>query len=196
MSQIAVQEHYYSKEDYLDLEEQAEYKSEYYDGEIFAMAGGSGKHSRICFNVIRGVGNAIGDKDCVGFESNLKLDIPKYNLVVYPDAMVGCGRIEFLDEKQTVLKNPVLVIEVLSPSTENFDRAKKFVYYQSVPSIREYVLISQSEPKIEVYYKQDEKNWLYTISQGLEDTILLRTLDRDLALRDIYQKIAWEEVKD
>lgn len=193
MSQLAPQEHYYTKEEYLALEEQAEYKSEYYDGEIFAMAGGTRKHSEICLNVSWGVREAIANKDCFGYESNMKLDIPRYNLIVYPDAMVACGKVEFLDEKETILKNPMLVIVVSSASTEHLDRFRNFTYYQSVPSIQEYVLISQTEPKVEAYYKQSEKNWLYTIAEGLEDTITFRTLEYEIALKDLYQKVTWED---
>ncbi len=192
MSEAVAQEKYYSKEEYLAFEEQAEYKSEYYDGGIFAMAGGSRNHSVICVNLNRRTAEALDEKDCIVLESNMKLDIAKYNLFVYPDAMIVCGEIEFLDNRTDVIKNPVLVIEVLSPSTETFDRVKKFAYYQSVPSIQEYVLILQREPKVEVYYKQDEKTWMYTFAEGLGDTILFRTLEHTLSLKDIYQKVDWK----
>ncbi|MBF0377425.1 MAG: Uma2 family endonuclease [Desulfamplus sp.] len=191
MNQLAAQQNYYTKEEYLLLEESAEYKSEYYDGEIFAMAGGTRNHSAICLNVNWSIREAISNKDCVGFDSNMKLDIPTHNIVVYPDAMVACSKVEFLDDKETILKNPLLVIEVLSPSTEHVDRIKKFIYYQNVPSIQEYVMISQSEPKIEAYYKQSERNWLYTVVKGLEEAIYIKTLEYKFELKELYQKVRW-----
>ncbi|MBF0211738.1 MAG: Uma2 family endonuclease [Desulfamplus sp.] len=191
MSQLATQQHYYTKEEYLLLEESAEYKSEYYNGEIFAMAGGTRNHSAICLNVNWSIREAILNKDCIGFDSNMKLDIPTHNIVVYPDAMVACSNIEFLDKKETILKNPLLVIEVLSPSTEHVDRIKKFIYYQSVPSIQEYIMISQAEPKVEAYYKQNERNWLYTIVKGLDETIYIKSLEYEIVLKELYQKVKW-----
>jgi Uma2 family endonuclease len=193
MGEPLAQQRYYTREEYLVLEDQAEYKSEYYNGEIFAMAGGSRNHSVICFNLNWGIREAIANKDCVGFDSNMKLDIPRVNLFVYPDLMVVCGEIEFLENRNDVLKNPVFVIEVLSPNTESFDRGKKFSYYRTVPSIREYVLVSQAEPLVEVFYKQDEKTWRYTVIKGLENTVTFQTLQCELALKDIYQKVEWQE---
>ncbi len=196
MAMPARQNDDYTREEYLAREEIADYKSEYYDGEIFAMAGGTYNHSAICFNVIRHVGDALDGKDCVGFESNMKLNISAYNLFVYPDIMVACGKVEFLKDRQDVITNPVLVIEVLSDSTETTDRIKKFAYYQSSPSVREYVLISQNEPKVEVYFKQQEKSWLYTVAEGLDDTILFRSIGHEFALRDIYHKVDWQQAEN
>ena len=193
MSEPAAQKTYYTREEYLMLEDQAEYKSEYYNGEIFAMAVGSRNHSVICFNLNRRTGEAIDNKDCVGFDSNMKLDIPKANLFIYPDVMVVCGEIEFSENRNDILQNPVLVIEVLSPKTESFDRGKKFGYYRTIPSIREYVLVSQAEPVVEVFYKQDEKTWQYTAVKGFDETVEFQTLQCELALKDIYQKVVWEE---
>ena len=193
MALPARQEEYYTREEYLAREEIAEYKSEYYDGEIFAMAGGTYNHSRICCNTIRRIGEALDDKDCVSFDSNMKLDIAAYNLFVYPDIMVACEKVEFSKDRKDVITNPVLVIEVLSDSTETTDRIKKFAYYQSIPSVREYVLISQNEPKVEVYFKQQEKSWLYTMAEGLDDTIVFRSIEHEFALRDIYHKVDWQQ---
>lgn len=193
MGEPAAKKTYYTREEYLALEEQAEYKSEYYDGKIFAMAGGSRNHSVICLNLNWGIREAIANKDCVGFDSNMKLDIPRAKQFYYPDLMVGCGNVEFLENRSDIITNPVLVIEVLSSSTESFDRGKKFAYYRTVPSIREYVLVSQTEPMVEAFYKQDEKVWQYTVAKGLEETIIFQTLQAELMLKDIYQKVEWEE---
>lgn len=193
MAEPAPEQHYYTREEYLAREEIAEYKSEYYDGEIVAMAGGSQNHSIISCNIIRRSSEALDEKDCLVFDSNMKLDIPKYNLFVYPDVMVACGKLEYSKGRTDIIKNPILVIEVLSPSTEQGDRMKKFAYYQTMPSIQEYVLVWQDEPRVEVYFKQGEKSWLYTVADGLDAAILFRSIDHEFALKDVYQKIDWEQ---
>jgi Uma2 family endonuclease len=186
---------FYSKEEYLEMETAAEYKSEYYNGEVFAMSGGSYKHSVICVNLIWGIRESVANKDCTAFESNMKLDIPKFNLFVYPDVMAVCGDIEFFENRTDTIRNPILVIEVASPGTQSFDRIQKFAYYRSVPSVKEYVLVSQDEPLIETYYKQNEKIWIYTVARGFEDTITFRTIECELELREIYRKAGWNQIK-
>ena len=125
----------------------------------------------------------------------MKLNISVYNLFVYPDIMVVCGEVKFLHGRRDVIINPILVIEVLSDSTETTDRIKKFAYYQSIHSIREYVLISQNEPKVEVYFKQQEKSWLYTVAEGLDDTITFRSIEHEFALQSIYQNVDWSQAE-
>ena len=183
---------HYTREEYLAFEEKAEYKSEYYDGEVFAMAGGSRNHSVICFNFIRRVGEILDNKDCVGFDSNMKLDISKANTYVYPDLMVICGDVQFVENRADIVANPMLIVEVLSPNTESFDRGKKFDYYRSLASLQEYVLVSQTEPLIEMFYKQNEKIWQYTVVRGVDEKVVLQTLQAEIALQDIYQKVVWE----
>ncbi len=180
---------YYSKEEYLDMEALAEYKSEYYNGEIFAMSGGSPAHSLICVNLNRRVAEAIDNKDCRCFESNMKLEIETADAYVYPDAMVVCGDIEFAENTEYVLTNPVLIIEVLSPSTESFDRGKKFEYYRTIDTLKEYVLVSQDKPMVEVYLRQDKNLWLHSVVKGLDNTIVFQSLECEIALKDIYQKV-------
>ena len=178
-----------TRDEYLEMEGQPEFKSEFYGGQIFAMTGGSPKHSQICVNVIRRVAEAIDHRDCRCFESNMKLEIVQAQAFVYPDVMVVCGDIELVRSTTDAIINPVLIVEVLSPSTESFDRGKKFEYYRMVPSLREYVLISQKTPIVESYYKQDESHWTYTVTKGLDQSIPIQTLDRELALGDLYLKV-------
>jgi len=189
MSQPAIQNSYYTPEEYFSYEEDAEYKSEYYNGEIIAMAGGSAEHSLISVNLTRRLAEQLDNRDCFVFESNMKLDIQAYNHFVYPDVMVVCGEIEFLPSRTDTIQNPILVIEVLSPATRHFDRGDKFAYYRSIPSMKEYAMVSQDEPMIEVFYKRDQKTWLYTIAKGLEDSVLFRTLNIELPLKHVYHKI-------
>ncbi|QTA91914.1 Uma2 family endonuclease [Desulfonema magnum] len=191
MGRSAVKETHYTREEYLAAEDQANGKSEFYDGEIIVMAGGSRNHSVICFNLIRRIGEGIDDKDCVGFDSNMKLDITEHNVFVYPDVMVVCGEIEFSEDRTDIIKNPVLIIEVLSPGTEGFDRGNKFAYYRSLPSFQEYVLVAQHKPMVEIYHKQEENKWLYSVSKTPEESVFLQTIQHELFLKDIYHKVDW-----
>jgi len=179
---------YYSKDEYLEIEAAADYKSEYYQGEIFAMSGGSPRHSRICVNLNRAIWEATRNKDCGGFESNMKLEIAEADAYVYPDLMVVCGDVKLAENTTDVITNPVLIIEVLSPGTEAFDRGKKFEYYRSVESLKEYVLVSQDKPKIETYVKNDRNNWQYTVIEGIEKSIVFKSLDYEVKLEEIYYK--------
>ncbi len=192
MAQAALQQSEYSRDDYFAFEDQAAYKSEYVNGEIFAMAGGSRNHSVICFNLNRRVGEAIDRKDCVGFDSNMKVEILRGKQVFYPDMMVVCGEIEFAKNRTDTITNPLLIAEVLSPATEAYDRSKKFAAYRTLSSLREYVLVAQDEPQVEAFYKEDEKTWRYTVVRGLDEKIRLLSLDCELALSEIYQKVAWD----
>ncbi len=189
MAEPLAKKQYYTKEEYLELEVLADYKSEYYNGEIFAMSGGSPDHSTICCNLIRRIAEAIDDKNCRGFESNMKLEIAATNAYVYPDIMVVCGDIQFAENTEYALTNPVLIIEVLSPSTESFDRGKKFEYYRTIDTLKEYVLVSQDKPMVEVYFRKEKDRWLYSVARGLDNTIIFQSLEHEIALKDIYHKI-------
>ncbi len=189
MGQAFLKKQFYTKEEYLELEELAEYKSEYYDGEIFAMSGGSYKHSAICSNLHRRIGDLLDGKNCIVFDSNLKLAIPEINAFVYPDLMVVCGKIEFAENRQDIIRNPILIAEVLSPSTESYDRDMKFGFYRTIPSLKEYMLVSQNKPIVEVYFRQNKDSWKYSVSEGTEQGIVLQSLGYEILLKDIYQKI-------
>ncbi len=191
MAEPLLKKEYYTKEEYLEMEELAEFKSEYYQGEIFAMAGGSPKHSAICFNLTGELKGAIRNKDCTGFDSSMKLELA--DAYVYPDVMIVCGEIRLAENTSDVITNPVLIAEVLSPGTESFDRGKKFEYYQRVMSLKEYVLISQDKPMVESYFRQDENTWLYTAVKGINKTAVFKSLECEIALKDIYHKVPLPE---
>ncbi len=186
----------YSEEEYLAKEGWALYKSEFHDGEVFAMSGGSSYHNIICANVSRRILEGIDDKDCVGFSSDMKVEIEKSRSFVYPDASVVCGKIEYKKDRTDVVKNPLLIVEVLSSSTESYDRGEKFQKYQSLSSFKEYVLVSQKEPKIEVFTRQDDKTWLYYIAVGLEASITLHSINHIILLRDIYRKVDFAKASE
>ena len=183
----------YTREEYLTMEAAADSRREFIDGEIFAMADGSRNLSVICVNLMWCLREAVDSKDCVAFDGKMKLEIPAANGFVYPDAMVVCGGIEFSEGKNDILRNPLLIIEVLSPATQAFDRGKKFKFYRGLESVQEYVMISQDEPLVEAYFRRDPKTWLYTVAKGLEDGLEFASLAHRIALEDIYRKVVFTE---
>ncbi len=183
----------YTKEEYFALEEQADYKSEFHNGEIVDMSGGSATHNLIAVNMVRRILEGLDNRDCIGYGSDMKIDIAIANTYVYPDALVVCAPQMFVENRNDIIKNPTLIVEVLTPSTEAYDRGKKFAFYRSLSSFSEYILIAQKEPLVEVFAKQDDKTWLYQVYQGLETTVKLNTLDRAIALHEIYQKVTFDD---
>ncbi len=182
----------YSREEYLDIEEGADHRCEYYGGEIFSMAGGSRNHSAICVNLIRRLSEAVDDRDCFVFDGNMKLDIAAASAFVYPDVMVVCGDIDFYENRTDVVRNPILIIEVLSPGTESFDRGKKFGFYRKIPSLREYLLVSQEEPILERFFRQEDHRWLYDAVTGLDGTVSVESIRYALSMKDLYHKVELE----
>ena len=157
----------YSAAEYLRLERAATYRSEFYRGEIFAMAGGSPKHSRLKTNVLTELNNQLKGKPCVPFDSDLRIKCPT-GLYTYPDASVICGELEVDDEHKDTVLNPTLIVEVLSKITEAYDRGKKFDHYRTIPSLREYLLVSQDEPMVQRFLRNDDGTWTMTAVSGMD----------------------------
>jgi Uma2 family endonuclease len=174
--------------EYLALEREAEQKSEYYKGELFAFAGASLRHNLIAANVLATVHNQLRGGPCSVFTSDMRIAIPQTPHFTYADVVVVCGQPQLDDDFKDNLLNPIVIIEVLSPATESYDRGKKFESYQRIESLMEYVLVSQDEPRIEQFLRQPDGRWLYseTSAQG---TIKLTSIDCELALNDIYEKV-------
>jgi len=181
-------DYYLSPEEYLRLERRAEFKSEYVDGVAYAMAGGSERHNLIAANLIITLGVQLRDSPCRVYPSDLKVRVPNSKKFFYPDVSVVCGETQFADEERDVILNPVLIAEVLSDSTEAFDRGKKFSSYQQIESLREYLLVSQGEYMVEHYLRQ-EAGWFYTKVAGLDATLALPELNCRIALSDLYSKV-------
>jgi Uma2 family endonuclease len=173
----------------LDIERAATYRSEYFDGEMFAMAGGSPRHSLIGANVIRELGNGLKGRPCAVYESNLRILISATGLYTYPDASVICGPLEFEDEHRDTVLNPTLLVEVLSGSTEAYDRGEKSAHYRRIPSLREYLLVSQKEPKIERFLRNDDGTWTLTEVEGMDAVLPLPSLGIAISLREVYDKV-------
>jgi Uma2 family endonuclease len=188
----AVPKHQYTLQDYIELEKTSEEKWEYFDGNVWNMAGASPKHENISVNVSSSLLNGIkkNKRDCKVFGSNLRVKVPVYEPYRYPDVTVICGTPIYEDLFGLKLAvNPLLLVEVLSDSTESFDRGHKFIYYKSIPSFKEYLLISQTEILVTLYTKQDNFNWLRQDFNLLSDKVLLPFSECEIALEDIYYDI-------
>jgi len=179
----------YTPREYLALEEVATYKSEYYQGEIFQMAGGSYNHNVISSNINALLNNALDNKPCVVFSSVMRLNVRKNGLFTYPDAMVVCGTPQFFEERSDTITNPVLIVEVLSPSTETYDRKGKFTLYKAVSTIQDYVLVDQDEALVEYYHRLEPRKWLLETYEGLESVVSLNSIEVELPLQKIYRKV-------
>ena len=181
----------FTPQEYYALEQVAEYKSDYYDGEIFAMAGGTVRHSLICSNLNRELGNQLKGSPCVVFDANLRLKIKATGLRTYPDASVYCGALQRDGDDPTgeTLTNPTLLIEVLSKSTEGYDRGLKAESYRQIESLRAYVLVSQNSAHAELYEKKAENSWSLTEVRGLDGLLNLTSIGVELPLSEIYARV-------
>lgn len=186
------EEKVFTPEQYLELEREAEERHEYLDGLIYLMSGGSLKHSSICVNVSGELRQLLKGKPCRVLEANMKVGTEKSSLFSYPDVSVVCGKPTFHDKHQDVLTNPTAIIEVLSPSTERFDRGRKFARYQSIESFTDYVLIAQDEPRVEHFARQANGTWILTVATDLKSAIKIPSIACRLKLAEVYERIEFE----
>jgi len=189
MSQIPKRT-YLSEADYLLQEETSLEKHEYYKGEVFALAGASFNHNIIIRNLLVEIGYFLKGKSCDIFPSDLRLSIPKTTLYTYPDLMILCDPPEFLEDRKDTVLNPSIIIEVLSPSTKNYDRGTKFTFYRNIGSLQEYILVDSSNYLIEQYVKLDK--WTLNEYKGLEETLKIEKIGFDLLISTIYEGIVME----
>ena len=180
-------------EEYLEIERKAKYKSEYFDGEIYAMAGANRNHCLISGNLNGLFWKYLKGKNFEAYSSKMRMFIPKTKFYTYPDVIVVCGEPKFQDKVFDTLLNPTLLIEVLSESTENYDRGKKFQHYRSIESLQEYVLISQDETRIEKYIKQGDGFWVLSEAIGTDAKIKLNAIDCELALSEVFDKMHFSD---
>ncbi len=181
---------HYSPEDYLKLERSAEFRHEYLDGEIFEMAGESLSHSRICVNLAGSARNALKGKSCEPLSPNMKVRTSTASLFAYPDLTIVCGEPLFHDTKQDVLINPRVIFEVLSPSTEIYDRTTKFQKYRmGNETLTDYVLVSQDKPFVEHFSKQPDGKWLYRSYAEISDILQVESIECALNLKEIYERV-------
>ena len=180
-------------EQYLELERVAEFKSEYYGGRMYAMSGGTYPHSHIIANFTGAMFAALRKSPCVVSSNDLRVRVSPEGLYTYPDVIVTCEKPKFADGQNDTLLNPVLLAEVLSKSTESYDRGFKFRQYRKTESLQEYALVSQSAPLVEVYRRQSEGRWLLTTYEGLDAICRFDSVDCSVALADLYDKVRFEE---
>ena len=189
MTNFAVQPHYYTPEQYLALEAEADFKSEYYEGQIYNMAGASDPHNVIAGNTIAALNICLRGKPCKPRPSDAKVCSSDEGLFSYPDVTVVCGPPQFYDGTKNVIINPKLLVGVLSPSTEAADRGKKFAKYKQLESFTDYLLVAQDEPQIDYYIKQANGDWLQKSFRGMDAEIYIASLDCTLRLADIYDAV-------
>jgi Uma2 family endonuclease len=185
---------YISPEEYLALERKAVVRHEYFDGEIYEMAGASEEHATISSNVNASLNFQLKKRPCKSYQSDLRVHIPATNLYTYPDVVVVCGKPQLLEDAHLdTLLNPTLIIEVLSPSTADYDKGAKFDYYRTLESLREYILVWQDKKRVARYAKQIDGSWLLRDFIGEDAEINLDSIDCTLSIEDIYDKVDFEE---
>lgn len=178
----------FSVADYLRIERAATFRSEFFRGEMFAMAGGTPKHSRVKTNVLSQLNLRLKGKPCVPYDSDLRIRC-RTGLYTYPDASVICGQLEFDDDQKDTVLNPTLIVEVLSKSTEAYDRGKKFDHYMTIPALREYVLVSQEDPMMQRFLRNDDETWTLTSVSGMDRSLKLLSIDVELPLAEVFDRV-------
>jgi Uma2 family endonuclease len=174
--------------EYLALELRTHEKHEYLDGEVFAMTGASGPHNLIVTNVVSELRQQLKKRPCVVYPSDLRVKVSSTGLYTYPDAIVVCDKPQFEQPGDTLL-NPTVIVEVLSESTELYDRGKKFEHYRTLASLKDYILIDQLVTKVELYSRQPQQRWLLSEANRLTDSISIPSIDCVLSLSEIYDKV-------
>jgi len=183
----------YTLEEYIELDKNSEEKYEYFNGEIFAMVGGSPNHARISGNVYSSLQQRLRGRGCEAFNSDMWVKVLAASPYCYPDASVVCGEPVFEEfQGQQMLVNPVLIVEVLSPSTAAYDLGEKFTAYQSIGAFQEYLLISQDRPFVIQHVRQSERKWLRTDIEGLDSEVALESITVTLALHEIYERVNFQ----
>lgn len=185
---VLVKQKTYTPEEYLALEEKAEFRSEYENGEIVAMAGGSFNHIQITSNVTRSLGNQLGDK-CGVLPTDMKVWVAKRGKYYYPDITIVCDKPQFHQNRTDTITNPQILVEVLSKSTEAKDRTEKFWSYQLLDSFQEYILVSQDKIAVEQFVRQTDGSWRYLAAIGEESVLRLVTVEAELDLKEVYRTI-------
>ena len=186
---------YIEPDEYLAIDSQAEYKSEYFRGEIFAMSGASLRHAEIVTNVVSDLHGQLRKSSCRVYSSDVRVKVAPTGLYTYPDIVIVCGKSQTERKKEDTLLNPVVILEVLSPSTEAYDRGEKFEHYRALESLTDYLLVAQNKAKIEHFHRQDDSQWTLSESRGIDDTIEIASIDCKLALSDVYDKVEFDEEK-
>ncbi len=188
-----VQKTYYTPEEYLTQEEISEFRSEYIDGKIIPMTGGTPNHNTIALNLASYLKIALRGKAYKVYMADLRLWIPDYLIYTYPDVMVIEGQPIVVENRKDTITNPTLIIEILSQSTKNYDQGDKFDYYSSIPTFREYILVDQYRYQVKHYLKRDDQKWLLTTYHSEDDILSLSSLKLEIKLNEVYEDIIFEQ---
>jgi len=180
-------------EQYLATERAAQFRSEFYRGEMFAMVGASRKHNLIAGNVFGELHRQFKDRKCEVYQSDMRVKVNATGLYTYPDIVATCDEPRFEDAHVDTLVNPKVIVEVLSPSTELWDRGKKFEHYRSIPSLREYVMIAQDEVLVETFTRNADDHWVLSDHRTLNEVVVLDSISCQINLSDIYARIDFSE---
>lgn len=186
---VAQPDPWISPEEYLEMERRAETKSEYLDGRVYPMSGASWPHNRIVANLVIAIGWQLKGDPCHVLPSDMRVRVSETGLYTYPDVSIVCGEPELEDEHLDTLLNPTVLVEVLSESTERYDRGRKAEHYRRMPSLQEYLFVAQDEPRVERYRRRTEEEWVLTEARGVEESMELDAVPGVLELRDIYDGV-------
>jgi Uma2 family endonuclease len=192
----AVPKPFLTPQEYLARERRAETKSEYLRGEMFAMSGASREHNLIAANVSAELRQQLRQRPCEVYPADMRVKVSPTGLYTYPDVTVVCGEPQFEDAEVDTLLNPTVLVEVLSPSTADYDRGGKWTHYRRLASLQEYVLVSQDRPLVEHYVRQDSDQWLLTEQRGLEDMLVLSSISCQIPLAEIYLKVRFGPMEE
>jgi len=182
-----------TEQEFLSRERKSDFRSEYYRGELFAMAGGSREHNLIAANISRSLGNQLAERPCELYQSDMKVRVSATGLCTYPDVVVGCGDLQWADDEKDVLLNPIVLAEVLSESTAAYDCGPKAANYRLLDSLQEYLLVDQNLAFVEHYVRVNEETWSITHHDGLKAAIELRSVRCRLSLADVYAKVQFSD---
>ncbi|NJM07590.1 Uma2 family endonuclease [Candidatus Gracilibacteria bacterium] len=178
-----------TEQEYMQFERESTAKHEYYGGRIYAMTGASGVHNLIAGNTLAALHGQLRRRPCQISPSDMQVKIQKTGLHTYPDLVICCGEPQFTDAALDTLLNPLVLIEILSPSTERYDRGMKFQHYRTIATLQDYILIAQDDYYIEYYSRQDNGQWLLQEATGIEAQIDIPSIGSTLSLADVYEKV-------
>ncbi|MDZ8258271.1 Uma2 family endonuclease [Nostoc sp. ChiQUE01b] len=189
------QQRYYTPEEYLELEEAADYRSEYINGQIIPMAGGTANHNRISLNLSAALNFAFRQQDYEVFMGDVRLWITQKRTYTYPDVMILAGEPEFFNNRKDIILNPQIIVEVLSKSTKGYDREDKFQAYRTISTFQEYLLIDQTQIHVDQFSKTGKKQWTLREYDEEDEAITLVTVPFEISLQDLYNKVKFEPVE-
>jgi Uma2 family endonuclease len=178
-------------DEYLELDRASEFRNEYYNGRMYAMAGGTHTHAIIARNLTSSIQNRVGTR-CIATQSDLRVRVSPTGLYTYPDVVVVCSEPQYVDGRKDTLSNPIVVAEVLSPSSEAYDRGFKSAQYRTLDTLQKYVVVSQTEPRVETFRRLPTGDWLFSESTGLESTCTFESLSCSVPLKEIYAQVSFE----